>query len=71
MSRVILLACLGTAGCGGPGGPPLVSGQFPPSTLASNSEPQPLGSLPRGAANFGTAPGAYQPNYLSWTFGAR
>ena len=72
-SRIVLLAGLALAGCGGPGGAPLVSAQYPPGTgvVNANSEPQPLNSLPRGAANFGTAPGAYQPNYLAWTFGAR
>ena len=70
-SRLVLLACLGLGGCGSYGGPPLVSGQFPPTTLSSNSEPQPIGSLPPGAENFGTAPGAYQPSLLSWTFGNR
>lgn len=71
--RLILLAGLGAAlaGCGGPGGPLLVSGQFPPATESRNSEPQPQGSLPVGAANYGTAPGAVYPSYLSWTFGAR
>ena len=76
-SRLILLACLALpgalAGCGQPGGAPLVSAQYPPGTgeVNSKSEPQPLNSLPPGAANFSRGPGGYQPNYLSWTFGAR
>ena len=71
--RVLVLLCLTLAGCGEPGGTPLVSAQYPPGTGAvnSNSEPQPINSLPPGAANFGPAPGVTQPNYLSWTFGAR
>ena len=76
-SRVILLACLAVTGCEGqgfpgqPGGPPLVSAQSPPGTgiVNDNSEPQPLNSLPVGAANISSAPGATQPNYFSWTFG--
>jgi hypothetical protein len=72
-SWLILLGCLALAGCGEPGGAPLVSAQYPPATgeVNSHSEPQPLNSLPVGAANLGTAPGAVQGNYLSWTFGAR
>ena len=67
------LVCGGLAGCGEAGGPPLVSAQYPPGTgeVNSKSEPQPLGSLPPGAANIGPGPGGFQPNYLSWTFGAR
>ena len=67
------LACLALAGCGGvPGGPPLVSAQSPPGTglVNGNSEPQPINSLPPGAANFSTAPGGFQRNTLAWTFGA-
>jgi hypothetical protein len=76
-SRFILLACLALpaalAGCIAPGGAPLVSAQYPPGTGVVNaqSEPQPLGSLPPGAANSGRGPGAAQGNGLSWTFGAR
>jgi hypothetical protein len=76
-SRFILLAGLSVplalAGCGAPGGAPLVSAQYPPGTGVVNaqSEPQPLNSLPPGAANRGTAPGATEGNGLSWTFGAR
>jgi len=76
LSRTLVLVCfvaiLAVAGCGEPGGAPLVSAQYPPGTgvVNSASEPQPINSLPPGAANAGTAPGATQPNYLSWTFGA-
>jgi hypothetical protein len=77
-SPIALLVCLGLGGCGlglggEAGGPPLVSAQYPPGTGPVNgkSEPQPLGSLPAGAANISSGPGGYQPNYLSWTFGAR
>ena len=64
---VLLLAL---AACAAPNGPPLVSAQFPPGTGAVNqaSMPQPLGSLPPGAANFSTAPGGAQPSYGSIGF---
>ena len=75
LSRTLVLASLAVAlaGCGQPRGIPLVSAQFPPGTgmVNANSEPQPLNSLPPGAANNSTAPGATHPNYLAWTFGAR
>lgn len=76
-SRFILLAGLALpaalAGCGAPGGAPLVSAQYPPGTgiVNAQSEPQPINSLPPGAANSGTAPGASQANGLAFTFGAR
>ena len=71
--RFVLLVCLAVGGCGMPGGTPLVSAQYPPGTgLVNNqSEPQPINSLPPGAANISPAPGATEPNYLSWTFGTR
>ena len=71
--RALLLLCLPLAACGEPGGAPLVSAQYPPGTgmVNSQSEPQPINSLPPGAANIAPGPGATQPNYLSWTFGAR
>ena len=71
--RVVLLACLALGGCGVPGGAPLVSAQYPPGTglVNAQSEPQPLNSLPVGAANITSAPGATAPNYLSYTFTAR
>ena len=73
LSRTLVLICLALAGCGEPGGAPLVSAQFPPGTgmVNANSEPQPINSLPPGAANRSPFPGATQPNYLTWTFGAR
>ena len=73
--RLSLLAWAGMAGtlagCNGvPGGPPLVSAQFPPGTgvVNSNAEPQPINSLPPGAYNISSAPGGYQANTLAWTF---
>ena len=65
----VLLGLL-AAGCAGPTAPPLVSAQFPPGTGHVNvqAEPQPLGSLPPGAANYSSAPGATQPQYLTRTF---
>ncbi len=57
-------------GCGVPGGPPLVSAQTPPNQ-SSNSEPQPLGSLPPGAAVAGAGPNAAFPDFFSYTFGRR
>ena len=70
---VVVLLSVGLAGCGVPGGAPLVSAQYPPGTGAVNdaSEPQPVNSLPPGASNPGAGPGAVQPNYGSLTFGTR
>ena len=69
---ILCLALFTVAGCAEPVGQPLVSAQFPPGTGAVNvaSEPQTLNSLPPGAANFSTAPGATAPNYLSFAFKA-
>ena len=53
-------------GCGEPGGQPLISAQSPPAAGASNSQPQPVNSLPPGAGGIG--PGTAHPNYLSYTF---
>ncbi len=68
--RRVVLVCLALAGCGEPGGAPLVSAQFPPGTGVVNdaSEPQPINSLPYGAGNYSPAPGGLQPNYGSITF---
>ncbi len=49
------------------GGPPLVSGQTPPSPLARNSEPEPPNSLPPGAAGLGGGPIARAPDNGSVT----
>ena len=59
-------------GCGEPINQPLVSAQYPPGTGMVNaaSEPQPINSLPPGAANYSSAPGAIQPNYFSLKLGA-
>ena len=56
-----------------PEGPPLVSAQYPPGTGAvnANSEPQPLNSLPPGAANVGPGVGQTSPNFLSFKIGGR
>ena len=66
----VLLPFLALTACAAPSGPPLVSAQYPPGTglVNSHSEPQPLNSLPPGAANFSRAPGAVQFNYGSLTF---
>lgn len=71
--RLALLGCLALAACGEPTAPPLVSAQYPPGTgsVNVNNEPQPLGSLPPGAANLSHAPGGMQPSYLTHTFGDR
>ena len=69
--RIALLGLVfGIAGCAvPPGGPPvLVSGRFPPTTECSRCEPQPLGALPIGAANYSPAPGATHPDYATLSF---
>lgn len=73
-ARLLLLVPLAAlAACTLPGGEPLVSAQFPPGTgeVNANSEPQPLNSLPPGAANFAATPFATQPNFLSFKLGGR
>lgn len=68
----VLCLLLVLAGCGEPGGPPLVSAQTPPGTGLVNSadEPQPIDSLPPGAAGRPrNSPFATAPDYLSYTFG--
>ncbi len=78
---LVLAGCGGPGGVQGsvqssilagvPGGAPLVSGQSPPGTGLVNgrSQPQPLNSLPPGAANLGNGgPTEVQRNYSSWTF---
>ena len=67
--RISLLVCLALAGCGVSNGPLLVSAQFPPGVGASNSQPQPITSLPPGAANVSAAPNGYQANSLAVTLG--
>ncbi len=71
MRGPVLLLALMLGACGAPAGPPLVSAQFPPGTGVVNdaSTPQPLNSLPPGAANFARSPGAMQFSYLARTFG--
>ncbi len=64
--RAALVLCLALGGCGARlGGPPLLSGQSPAAAEAAGSEPQPVGSLPRGAAGIGRGPNAAEPNRLS------
>ena len=75
-SRFVLVGALLPllAGCSVThGGGPLVSAQYPPGTGAVNdqSQPQPVNSLPPGAANVSPAVGATQPNYAAFTFGVR
>lgn len=73
MPRCAVLALvLLLAGCGVPGGPPLVSAQTPPGVglVNSNYEPQPIDSLPPGAEGLGRpTPFTTAPDYLSYTFG--
>ena len=59
---------LALSACAPPYNPPLMSAQYPPGTgvVNANSLPQPIGSLPPGAANFSNAPGATQPNLLTF-----
>lgn len=70
-AAICLLPLAALAACGLPEGPPLVSAQFPPGTgvVNANSEPQTLNSLPPGAANLGSGPGATAPNFLSFKIG--
>jgi hypothetical protein len=70
MRCAALIPLFALAACGQPNGPPLVSAQFPPGTGVVNtaSTPQPLNSLPPGAANLSTAPGGVQPDYGSLGF---
>ena len=70
MGAAAILGGFALTACQGPTMAPLVSAQFPPSANSAKSEPQPLNSLPVGAANLGTAPGATHPQYLAWTFKA-
>jgi hypothetical protein len=75
IARVLLclVSLASLAGCIVPEGQPLVSAQFPPGTgdVNANSEPQPLNSLPVGAANYAATPFATQPNFLSFKIGVR
>lgn len=67
-----LLLPLLLAGCGEPGGPPLVSAHSPAGTglVGSAGEPQPINSLPPGAEGLSAgSPFATAPDYLSYTFG--
>ncbi len=71
MRAIAVLACLvAFAGCTAPPGPPLLSTQFPPGTgvVNSNSPFQSANSLPPGAANVSTAPGATSPDVARLAF---
>ena len=68
MRFMLFSAVLLLAGCAEPPNAAFQSAQFPPNSSAK-SEPQPLGSLPSGATNPSNAPGAMEPNFLSFTFG--
>ncbi len=70
MRCIIVVGCmLALAGCNGHfGGPPLISAQSPASAGSAASEPQPVNSLPPGAAGQATGPNATQPNEASYTF---
>ena len=70
MGAAAVGAGFGLAGCAAPTTMPLVSAQFPPSAESAASEPQPLNSLPPGAANISSAPGATHSAYLAWSFKA-
>ena len=63
---LIIATCLALAACdntqGRPlfgdarfGGPQMISGKSPPSPFATNSEPQPVNSLPPGAEGVGAS----------------
>ncbi len=67
MRPILFVLLLALAGCGQPGGPTLVSTQYPPGTgvVNVNSPMQSLNSLPPGAANRSRAPGATAPDYAS------
>ena len=73
LSLLCLVSLVAMAGCTLPGGEPLVSAQFPPGTgeVNASSEPQPLNSLPPGAANYADTPFATQNNLLSFRLGGR
>ena len=66
---VLLPALLG--GCAvGLGGPPLVSGQSIANAQASNTEPQPLNSLPLDAAGLPSGRLSTAPDCLAVRLGA-
>ena len=78
-ATVAVVVLLGLAGCnanyGGPnalnasfGGPNAVSGMSPAAPNSSNSEPQPVSSLPAGAGGVGSHLVASPPNFASVTF---
>ncbi len=71
LAFAVLLLPLLLAGCGEPGGPPLVSARSPAGTgLVGTGEPQPINSLPPGAEGLSArSPFATAPDYLSYTFG--
>jgi hypothetical protein len=67
---IALLAVSALAACGLPGYPPLISGNSPAAAEASNSQPQPINSLPPYAEGLPGGPNGRHPDYLSGTFPA-
>ena len=70
LMRFVIWPVLLLAGCVQPSGPPLISAMSPPGQ-GSKSEPQPIGSLPPGAAGIGAGPNATHPDIASITVGKR
>ncbi len=66
MRVVAGLVLLLLTGCGEPGKAPLVSAMSPPGQ-GRNTEPQPIGSLPAGAATTGPGPNATHPAFGTLT----
>ena len=73
MRCALLVLMLALGGCGVPANPPLVSAQTPPAVGAVGSAgmPQPINSLPPGAAGRPWTVNSVHPDYLSATFGRR
>ena len=67
---LVTLSLFALAGCAASGGPPFVSGQYPPVAASANSEPEPISSLPPGGANIPASPFAGEPNFASLTLRA-
>ena len=65
-----LMAALALAACGLPGHPSLISGNSPTAAEASNSEPQPINSLPPYAEGLPGGPNGRHPDILSGMFPA-
>lgn len=65
-----MIAVLALSACGLPGHPPLISGNSPTAAEASNSQPQPVNSLPPYAEGLPGGPNGRHPNYISGTLRA-